>query len=326
MKSQQEVEAVRHLIVHCGGLKSGESLLIVYDRSTADLARHFIEQGKSITDNVNSEENALAERHGQEPTGKVREAMLRSNLIISLCRFSLAHSSARVDAGRRGARFLSLPLYSWEMLRDPAVMVNYRDQYSTVKYITDAFTLGEKVHVQGRSGTDITLDISGRVGNCCPGFVEDPCSLGSPPDIESNVSPIEDRSEGIIVVDGSITCPEIGLLASSVILEVEKGLVKNITSHESSCVVILNKLFGADAKRSMLAECGIGLNPLAKLTGTMLTDEGAFGCIHFGFGSNITVGGANRVDFHLDFVFRYGTLKIDNRIYMRDGELDAGVS
>ena len=34
----------------------------------------------------------------------------------------------------------------------------------------------------------------------------------------------------------------------------------------------------------------------------MLTDEGAKGHIHFGFGSNFTVGGKNKVNFHVDLV------------------------
>jgi leucyl aminopeptidase (aminopeptidase T) len=45
----------------------------------------------------------------------------------------------------------------------------------------------------------------------------------------------------------------------------------------------------------------------------MLTDEGALGCVHFGLGSNYTVGGLNKVDFHLDFVFRDASLSVDGK-------------
>ena len=71
----------------------------------------------------------------------------------------------------------------------------------------------------------------------------------------------------------------------------------------------------------ILAECGIGLNPLASLTGKMLTDEGTLGCVHFGFGSNITVGGKNNVPFHLDFVIRRPTLEVDKNVLISNGEL-----
>ena len=76
-----------------------------------------------------------------------------------------------------------------------------------------------------------------------------------------------------------------------------------------------------NSKRRVLAEFGIGLNPLAKLTGIMLTDEGALGTIHLGFGSNSTVGGANEVDFHLDFVIKNPTVILDKNIILEKGNL-----
>ena len=36
----------------------------------------------------------------------------------------------------------------------------------------------------------------------------------------------------------------------------------------------------------------------------MLCDEGAYGCVHFGFGSNYTVGGKNKIDFHVDMILK----------------------
>ena len=53
----------------------------------------------------------------------------------------------------------------------------------------------------------------------------------------------------------------------------------------------------------------------------MLTDEGAAGTMHFGFGSNITVGGKNDVSFHVDFVFCDATLTVDDRVLIEDGRL-----
>ena len=45
---------------------------------------------------------------------------------------------------------------------------------------------------------------------------------------------------------------------------------------------------------------GFGLNNKAKISGNMLEDEGVYGSIHFGFGSNITFGGKIKTSFHLD--------------------------
>lgn len=315
-------DTITHLIAHCGSYQQAERLVIICDHTTRQMAEAFLDRARKISSNSYLIETPLAERHGQEPSSEAREQMLSSDLIISLCKFSLAHSSARIDAGKNGARFLSMPLYNSELLADPSTQINYKEQAPIVRIITDAFTKGRKVRIKARGGTDISLDITGRVGNYCPGFVVASGDLGSPPDIESNISPVEDLSEGVVVVDGSITTPELGLLNTIVNLDISKGKVVKITSQNSDYVDILEKIFqGTDSKRRILAECGIGLNPAAKLTGTMLTDEGALGCIHFGFGSNYTLGGQNKVDFHLDFVFRHGTLIIDDQTYIENGQI-----
>ena len=282
----------------------------------------FRNQAIKITSKVNLVEIPLADRHGEEPPEHIKELMFQANLIICLSKYSLAHSKARFEAGKHGARFLSMPFYSWDLLKDPAVAVDFKSQAPIVKRVADLFTAGSRVHVTTAAGMDLTMDIQGRKGNYCPGFVSQPGELGSPPDIEANVSPIEDKSSGIIMVDGSITCSELGLLKQSVRLMVKDGKIQEIDSKNNSYVEVLNRLFDQSVpQRRILGECGVGLNPLAKLSGVMLMDEGALGTVHFGFGSNHTVGGKNEVDFHLDFVVRNPTLKIDDEFILKDGKL-----
>ena len=319
MKSNMQI--IHHLLTHCGSLGNGESLIILADSSTLDIALAFQEVAQKITPHVQLMEIPLAEKHGEEPPPHASGPMLEANLIISLCQFSLAHSQARIESGNSGARFLSMPMYTWELLEDLAVAVDFKKQAPRVKIIKDAFTNGSKVHVTTQAGTDMHLDIRGRSGNYCPGFVVQPQDLGSPPDIESNVSPQEDQSEGAVVIDGSITCPEIGLLITPVILTVERGRIVRFESKNKEYVTILETIFEErGSKRRILSECGVGLNPAARLTGSMLTDEGTLGCMHFGFGSNYTMGGKNKVDFHLDFVFKHVCLKIDDVLLFKDGE------
>ena len=322
MNQSSAQAAIAHLIRNCGKLKPSERLLIICDSSTKSIAEAFEQNARSISPQVKVVEVPLAERHGQEPPEDTARMMLGNDLIISLRSYSLAHSTARVEAAKQGARFLSMPDYSWEMLADPALMVDYEAQFNNVKFITDKFSAGSVLRVRGVAGTDIKLNIAGRIGNCCPGFVQLPGQLGSPPDIEANISPLETASEGIAVIDGSITCPELGLLTDQVELQVKHGLISKISSKNKQYQSFLESIFGeSGSKRRVLAECGVGLNPKAALTGKMLTDEGAFGCLHFGFGANHTVGGANKVDFHLDFVFRQGTIEVDGQEILHDGNL-----
>jgi len=323
--SQAARAAADHVVRGCGSLRAGERALIVADVRTIEVARLLAERCAGTAGEVALRTVPLATMHGTEPPAEVAAEMKRADVIFGLTHFSMAHTAARREACAAGARYLSLPEYSFELLENPAVRVDYRARAPLVRAVADAFTAGEFAHVTSPFGTDVRLDIRGRTGNACPGFVERPGELGSPPDIEANVSPVETFSEGVVVVDGSIPCAEIGLVPAPVELEVRGGRIVSFRSRETRLVTALENLFervGSD-RAYVLAECGVGLNDAAALSGIMLTDEGAAGCLHFGFGSNATVGGLNDVPFHLDFVFRNGSLAVDGKTVIDAGEVRA---
>jgi 2,5-dihydroxypyridine 5,6-dioxygenase len=308
-----------HLLIHCGALDKDETLVLVCDRTTDQIGRIFQERAERLGSKVIRFTIPDFTHHGQEPPAEVAVAMKNADLVAGLTSFSMAHTQARSTACANGTRYLSLPEFSMELLSDPAVHTDFKQRRPLVQRVANSFTKGSKVRVTTTAGTDITMDIFGREGNSCPGCVENPGEMGSPPDIEANVSPIETSAEGVVVVDGSVPCPEVGLLKQPVTLIVTGG---KITDFQGPAEITdrIKKLFqkvGSD-KAYVLAECGIGLNEKATLSGIMLTDEGAMGCVHFGFGSNHTVGGCNNVSFHLDFVFRQATVTVDEVIIMRE--------
>lgn len=314
--------ALEHLLRHCGSLRAGEALLIVDDAATAAIGAALAEAARAGGTSVMRMRDDRARRHGDEPPAGIAAAMLQADLIVGLRTQSMAHTHARAAASARGARYLSLPEYSSALLDDPALLVDYRARHALVRRFSDAFSAGSSVRVRTRSGTDLTLDIRGRSGNCCPGYVDAPGALGSPPDIEANVSPLEDGSHGIAVIDGSVAHPQIGLLDEPLILYVRDGRIVRFDG-PAATVATVESIFAAvrEPRAFVLAECGVGLNDCAQLTGNMLTDEGAAGCVHFGFGSNATVGGCNDVPFHLDFVMRQAGLAVDGIALLVDGEV-----
>jgi leucyl aminopeptidase (aminopeptidase T) len=311
-----------HLLSHCGSYRSDDRVVIVHDPSTASVGRIVAGEAEHLGAQFQLVETPEAAMHGEEPPPAVAAAMARGTLVLGLRAKSMAHTKARSAITGNGGRYLSLPDYSPELLADPSLAVDYQAQYAVVRAVTDVLTASRTARVTTGSGTDIRLDLRGRVGNCCPGFVAKAGEMGSPPDIESNISPLEDHSEGVVVVDGSIPFPGFGLLSSPIRLTLRRGRIVGIDG-EAAQVARLEALFdtyGPDKPR-ILAELGIGLNPAARLTGVMLTDEGALGTIHFGFGSNSTVGGINEVPFHIDFVFRSPTLVVDGRTILNEGQL-----
>lgn len=315
------IKTATYLLRHCGALKAAEKFYLIGDPTTSELMEYFVCGAKGLGANVEYVVMPAASRHGMEPSDQIADSMLQADLVVALTLKSIAHTRARLALNAKGGRFLSLPGYSQVLFEDPALLVDYHAQFPLTCAVSEAFTKGGTVRVRTQAGTDINLNIFGREGNCCPGFVNETFGLGSPPDIEANVSPVEEDSEGVVVVDGSVATEELGLLETPIILHIRGGRIIRFESRNSEYVRICERIFASvgNPLAYVLAECGVGLNPAAQLTGNMLTDEGALGCMHFGFGSNVTVGGKNDVPFHLDFVFRNASLWVDNVAVLIDG-------
>lgn len=295
-------------------------MAVISDARTRRLGDLLASRARRITDRVTHLVIPPLAMHGAEPPVVAARAMKRAALSIGITSKSMAHTRARIRAAAAGARYLSLPDYSPALMADSSLRADYVRRGRLTRRIADIFTNGNRVRVRTKRGTDISMCIQGRVGNCCPGYVERPGDLGSPPDIEANVSPIENSAVGVVVVDGSIPYPGFGRLKKSVRLTVQKGKIVRIEGPDmvASALTALFERVGS-SKAYVLAECGVGLNDLAHLTGVMLTDEGSAGTMHFGFGSNSTVGGKNAVPFHLDAVFRKPTLEVDGRRILERG-------
>ena len=76
--------------------------------------------------------------------------------------------------------------------------------------------------------------------------------LGSPPDIEVNISPKEKMSKGVAYINGSITHPKIKLLKKPLKLTITNGFITKIEGKNEKINILLNKLFG---KKNQRKEC-----------------------------------------------------------------------
>ena len=63
-----------------------------------------------------------------------------------------------------------------------------------------------------------------------------------------------------------------------------------------------------------ICELGIGMNVHAKVIGTTIIDEKAFGTAHIAMGSNYWFGGSIRTIIHLDQVFRNPEVYVDGKL------------
>ncbi|OUU62623.1 MAG: hypothetical protein CBC22_03785 [Alphaproteobacteria bacterium TMED62] len=320
IKNEISKKAVDFLLVYCGNLKPNEKLLIIFDETTQKLIPLFEESASKITEFIKINQIKQLSQHGLEPPKIVSRNMIKSDLIVALTSKSLAHTKARNNACVKGARYLSLAEYSLDVLENEAIFGVKKNKLNLLTKMETILNKGKIVQVKTSLGTSLELNIDKRLANNCPGFVEKPGQLGSPPDMEVNISPIEDYSFGSLIVDGSITHPELGLLQNPVSLKILKGKIYKISGQEEAKK--LRKIFEKlnNPKTLVLAELGIGFNEKAKLCGNMLIDEGAANCVHFGFGSNSTVGGKNEVSFHLDFIVKNADVFLDSKLIIKKGK------
>lgn len=323
MQSKIKLEqSVNRFFENTMKLNNNSKMLLIFDNSTADIIKYFQSHLNKKKIFFILKKIKIQNHHGFEPEYKISQIMIKSTHVMCLTKFSMAHSEARKKFSKIGGRYLSLPGYSKKILSSNALKEKFIKLENYTNKISKILTRGKKCIIKSDDGTFLEADITNRVSNSCPGHVLKKGSLASPPDAESNISPIENKSNGLIVVNGSIANDNIGLLKDPVYLSIKNGKIIKVVSKSNKIKKYLEKTFKKFGLKSrILGEIGIGLNKKSKLTGNMLTDEGSYGCIHFGFGSNFSVGGKNKVDFHLDFVSKNHNLYIDNKKIIRKGKI-----
>ncbi|MBU2971752.1 hypothetical protein KO527_20590 [Pseudoalteromonas sp. C2R02] len=310
------------LVNTCAEVKQGEQALIIVSPATMNVGLVVLDELKHKTNSIIFECMPEPKIHGEEPPETVAKNMMAADIVFCLTPMSLAHTKARKDATSAKTRYLSLPDYSLNVLKSPALHTDFTEIEPVCYELADKLDIATRVRVTNPAGTDITFSIEKRTANRCPGIVRKPGDLGSPPDAEVNIAPLEGFGEGIIAVDGSVPCPNIGVVDKPIFLTIEKSTVVKVNCENKEVEAEVNRLFeDAGPKSRIIGEFGIGLNPNAVLCGVMLEDEGCAGTIHFGIGSNATIGGTNDVAFHLDFILREPTVWIGQEKLLEDGSI-----
>ena len=239
---------INHIVNYCGNLKQDEHVLIIYDSSTKHLLNFFTEEVEKLTFRYTIRKIPEQKMHGVEPPNSVGIEMQNSNLILALTKMSLAHTKARQVASSNGARYLSLAEYSTEILQSDAIKGVNKDNIVAMKKLCNLFDKGNNAFITTKKGTKLHLDLSERKSNFCPGFVEKPGDLGSPPDMEVNISPLETKTKGTIIIDGSVTHPLLGLVKEDIHLELNEGLITKISETREG--KILNDIFNSTQKEN----------------------------------------------------------------------------
>ena len=320
MKQILMAKGARTIVEVCAGTKPGEKAVIVTEPCMLSMAEAMaaavIAAGAEPVITVLTPRSA----DGQEPPESVAAAMKASNVFFNVVRTSITHTRATRDAAAAGSRGMMMTQFSEEMLMGGGINADFEAIAPQCQAVAQALEGSETIHLTTPHGTDLTFSARGRRGNALTCLIE-PGMFTTVPTIEANVSPLEGTAEGTIVADASIPYIGIGLLKEPITFKVEKGMIVSITGGSQADILRRNWESKNDPLVYNVAEIGIGLNPECRFIGYMLEDEGVYGSVHIGTGTNITLGGVTKAACHYDLIMTGATITADGRYVLKDGKV-----
>ncbi|MBI2620135.1 MAG: aminopeptidase [Ignavibacteriales bacterium] len=299
------------------GLRPGERVAVVTDEPCRLIGQAIFEVTQSAGNPVFLIEITPRRTHGEEPPPEVADLMQKMDLILIPTSKSMTHTNAKRSAQAKGVRVATLPGVTEDMM----VRCMNADYFKIANLTNKLGDLMEKtsvIRVTSPAGTDISMPVEGRKAIRSHGLFREKGMGGNLPTGEAFLAPLEDQSEGIVVVDGSMA--GIGILSQPIQIRVKNGYAKEITGGaEAKKLVELLTIHGPLSRN--VAEFGIGTNDRAKITGVILEDEKVLGTIHIAFGDNMTMGGSVNVQSHLDGLVYSPAVWFDEKKIMEDGKL-----
>lgn len=301
----------------CMGAKAGESVLVITDEAKKKIGYNIYKNALNLGHEALYLEMKSRQMHGEEPPKQVAELMKSFDVVLCPTAKSLTHTNARREASSLGSRIATFPGITEDvMIR--GLNADYHKIAELTIRLTDILTKTSTVKVTSNNGTDITMDISGRKAIASKGLFHAKGESGNLPTGEAYLAPLEGKSNGVFVVDGSMA--GIGVIKGKPIkIEVKDGFAVNVTggAQAKKLDATLNK-YGHLARN--IAEFGIGTNHKTKLSGLLLEDEKVMGTIHIALGDNKSMGGNVNIPIHLDGVVKKPNVWFDGKLIMKTGK------
>lgn len=309
-------ESARIVVEDCLGVTESEEVLIIIDEKTRRIGTYLFDAVKSLGAEAVILEIIERESHGSEPPRLVAEAMKSADVVIAPTSKSLTHTKARLEATRKGVRIASMPTITEDIMRR-TISADYTKIRERSQKLADLLSQGKEARLTTPAGTDLVFLIEGREAHADTGDIRAKGAMSNLPAGEAYIAPIEGRTSGMAVIDGSMA--GIGVIKTPIKIEIKSGYATEISGgDEAKALSALLHSKGEEAKN--IAELGIGTNEKAIPSGSVLEDEKVMGTVHVAIGDNSTFGGSVKVPLHLDGIMQKPTLTIDGQTVIRDGE------
>ena len=320
MKSILMSKGAKTLVEVCAGVKSCENVLIVTDFMMMTIAEAVAAAAYHAGAEVMIGTILPRSGHGQEPPPPIAEAMKKADVIFTPVTYSITHTRAVKEACEAGSRIIALTDYREHMLIKGGLDADFYETKEMCLKFARAFEKSNEAVLTSTAGTHLTMRKEGRSGNALFCIVE-PGQMSPAPNVEANFSPTEGSAEGVIVADASIPYIDIGVLTEPVTATVEKGMITDIQGGHQAKILADDLKSRNDAQVYNVAELGVGLNPKCIMQGVMLEDEGVYGSVHIGIGTNITLGGNVKAAIHYDLLMWEATIELDGNVILEKGQV-----
>ena len=311
-KMEDLVKIAERVLDSCLGVKQGETVLVVTDDAKVKIGQAIYQAACKL--GAEGIMAVMQERKvsGEEPPAAIAEAMKSADVVIAPTEKSLTHTNARIQAAANGTRVATMPGITEEMFGTGAMTADYTRVAGLTAKITELLSAAKTARIE-KDGKTLVIQLDGRKGVASPGVYKEAGQRGNLPSGEAYIAPLEDGSDGEMIIDGSMV--GIGKLSSPLLMRISGGRLREVTGENSEKLDILLK----NEENSTLCELGIGTNEAAILNGVILEDEKVYGTVHIAFGTNTSFGGVNKAECHMDGIILKPTLYLDDTLVIREG-------
>ncbi len=304
----------RIVVEDCLAVKKHETVLVLTDDNKLEIGKSLYEVAKEISKEAVLMVMKPRKVSGEEPPEEVSKAMLNFDVIICPTSTSITHTQAKINAVKNGARLASMPGITSDMFEMGAITADYSEVEALTMKFTELLSKAKVARIE-KDGHILEMSLQGRKGVPSTGIYKNPGEAGNLPSGEAYIAPIEDSANGTTIIDGSMV--GVGLLKSPLVATIKDGKLIKL---EGEDIDKLGVLFES-VNNATVGELGIGTNHAARLTGVILEDEKIYGTIHIAFGTNISFGGTNKANCHLDGIIMNPTLYLDDVMVMDKGNV-----
>lgn len=335
---QRARQGAHRVLKECLHLRPGEHLALFYDETTKNLAELLLEAAKPLKIKVVQREVSISEQVQTVQVGQLpledQDALAKSRAILVCLDSSVQVMPYRKLLIRKGlgeGPLGTMPGATLEVLAH-AVNVDYSQCLKQCGDLAVALLVGEFAKLTtyifdeqglkiGKHELELHLGGFARSPITSPGIIMNG-TWGNLPGGETFIAPVEGKSEGVFVLNGSFK-GHVLRPGRHILLHFHKGDLAHVEGSEPEAQALRDLLNSGTnpGSRLGLAEMGIGVNPgIPQLTGSSLFDEKKEGTIHVAVGDNEEYGGLLSSRLHEDFVSCLPSLSIDDRPILVDGK------